>query len=57
MGHYKVFLKLARKMGPPEEVEERWQWMLAAEARIIASQPPGCRIHSGCSDVLCPSTH
>ncbi len=57
MGHYKVFLKLARKMGPAEEVEERWQWMLAAEARIIAAQPPGCRIHSGCSDVLCPSTH
>jgi tRNA-(ms[2]io[6]A)-hydroxylase len=47
MGHYKIFLKLARMMGPAEEVEDRWQWMLAAEARIIAAQAPGCRIHSG----------
>jgi tRNA-(ms[2]io[6]A)-hydroxylase len=47
MGHYKVFLKLAQKMGPKEEVEERWQWMLEAEARVIAAQPPGSRIHSG----------
>jgi tRNA-(ms[2]io[6]A)-hydroxylase len=48
MGHYKVFLKLAQKMAPKDEVAERWQTLLEAEARIIAAQPPGCRIHSGC---------
>lgn len=47
MGHYKVFLKLAHKMAPKEEVAARWQALLEAEARIIAAQPPGCRIHSG----------
>jgi tRNA-(ms[2]io[6]A)-hydroxylase len=47
MGHYKVFLKMAHKMAPKEEVAERWQALLEAEARIIAAQPPGCRIHSG----------
>jgi tRNA-(ms[2]io[6]A)-hydroxylase len=47
MGHYKVFLKMAHKMAPKEEVAERWQTLLVAEARIIAAQPPGSRIHSG----------
>jgi tRNA-(ms[2]io[6]A)-hydroxylase len=28
-------------------VDARWQQMLAAEARILAEQPPGPRIHSG----------
>lgn len=54
MGHYKVFLKMAHKMAPKEEVAERWQALLEAEARIIAAQPPGCRIHSGFSDVSVP---
>ena len=47
MGHYKVFLKLAHKMAPKPQVEARWQELLLAEAEIIASEPPGCRIHSG----------
>lgn len=47
MGHYQVFLKLARKIAPPGAVEERWQQMLAAEGRIIRQQPEGPRIHSG----------
>jgi len=47
MDHYKVFLKLARKVGPAAAVEARWQHLLAAEARILAVQPPGPRIHSG----------
>ncbi len=47
LGHYKVFLRLANKLGPKEQVEARWQQMLAAEARILAAQPPGPRIHSG----------
>jgi len=47
LGHYKVFLKLARKIGPAEAVDARWQHLLEAEARILAGQPPGPRIHSG----------
>jgi len=47
MGHYKVFLKLANKVAAKEIVEARWQKMLAAEARILAEQMPGPRIHSG----------
>jgi tRNA-(ms[2]io[6]A)-hydroxylase len=46
-GHYKVFLALARKISRPEVVDVRWQEMLAAEARILAAQPAGPRIHSG----------
>jgi tRNA-(ms[2]io[6]A)-hydroxylase len=47
LGHYKVFLKLADRIGPKPEIEARWQQMLAAEAAILAEQPAGPRIHSG----------
>ncbi|WP_051670436.1 tRNA-(ms[2]io[6]A)-hydroxylase [Bryobacter aggregatus] len=47
LGHYKVFLKLAFKMTDKATAEARWQQMLAAEAKILAQQPPGPRIHSG----------
>jgi len=47
LGHYKVFLKLALKVGPKAAVERRWEEMLGAEARILAAQSPGPRIHSG----------
>jgi tRNA 2-(methylsulfanyl)-N6-isopentenyladenosine37 hydroxylase len=47
LGHYKVFLKLARKFTEKNELEVRWQQLLAAEARILAEQEPGPRIHSG----------
>ena len=47
MGHYKLFLKLAHKVGPKAAVEDRWERMLAAEARIMAEQTPGPRMHSG----------
>lgn len=47
LGHYKMFLKLARQIGPAMEVEARWERMLAEEARILAEQAPGPRIHSG----------
>lgn len=47
LGHYKVFLKLAYKMAPAAEVTRRWEQMLDHEARILAEQEPGCRIHSG----------
>jgi tRNA-(ms[2]io[6]A)-hydroxylase len=46
-GHYRVFLKLAKKIVSEEEAEERWQELLAAEARIMAEQSTGPRIHSG----------
>lgn len=51
-GHYKVFLKLACRIAKPKAVEARWQEMLASEARILASQPAGPRIHSGFPGVL-----
>jgi len=50
LGHYKVFLRLAEKVCGRVLTEERWQQMLEFEARIIAGQEPGPRIHSGCED-------
>jgi tRNA-(ms[2]io[6]A)-hydroxylase len=47
LGHYKVFLKLARKIADGAIVESRWQQMLAAEAEILSQQPEGPAIHSG----------
>jgi tRNA 2-(methylsulfanyl)-N6-isopentenyladenosine37 hydroxylase len=47
LGHYKVFLRLASKIAGKEIAEIRWQQMLTAEARILADQEPGPRIHSG----------
>lgn len=47
LGHYKVFLKLARQIANKNVVEQRWQEVLAAEARILDRQLPGPRIHSG----------
>jgi len=46
-GHYNVFLKLAHKFTKDTAVAARWQEMLAAEARILADQAPGPRVHSG----------
>ena len=46
MGHYKVFLKLARKVAGRAASDARWQEMLAAEAAVLARQEPGPRIHS-----------
>jgi tRNA-(ms[2]io[6]A)-hydroxylase len=47
LGHYRVFLRLARKIAKPAIVEERWQHLLATEAKILAAEPTGPRIHSG----------
>lgn len=47
-GHYQMFVEMAQKSLPPKEVEPRWEKLLEEEARIIQSQPPGSRIHSGC---------
>jgi len=47
LGHYKAFLKLAKKIADPEIVDARWQTMLDHEAAILAEQKPGSRMHSG----------
>ncbi len=47
LGHYKIFLKLARKIAPNEVVAARWEQLLVEEARILGEQTPGPRIHSG----------
>ena len=47
LGHYRVFLNLARRFTEAVPLEARWQQMLAAEAEILAQQDPGPRIHSG----------
>lgn len=46
-GHYVSFLQMAEELHDRDQVAERWDWMLDQEARIIESQPPGPRIHSG----------
>lgn len=48
-GHYRTFLQLAEQIDSHESVERRWDQMLDAEARIIQSQEPGPRMHSGTS--------
>jgi tRNA-(ms[2]io[6]A)-hydroxylase len=48
-GHYLSFLQLAEQIDEPAKVRERWREMLAAEAKIIAAQAPGPRMHSGVS--------
>jgi tRNA-(ms[2]io[6]A)-hydroxylase len=47
LGHFRVFLHLAEQVVPRRESETRWEQMLQSEAEILASQPPGPRIHSG----------
>ncbi len=47
VGHYRVFLHLAREFTREDVLEARWQEMLVNEARILAEQEPGPRIHSG----------
>ena len=46
-GHYLSFIQLAEQILPADVVETRWDQMLDAEARIIRSQDPGPRMHSG----------
>lgn len=46
-GHYRSFLQLAEQIQDPRTVSRRWDQMLNEEARIIARQPAGPRMHSG----------
>jgi len=47
MGHYKVFLRLAQKISGRAVANARWEQLLAEEAKILAAQEPGPRMHSG----------
>jgi tRNA-(ms[2]io[6]A)-hydroxylase len=44
--HYAIFLRLAGYVRPATEVQERWQELITAEAKILAAQLPGPRMHS-----------
>lgn len=47
-GHYRIFIDLARQLpDTTESIEDRWNEMLDAEAKIIAAQSSGPRMHSG----------
>jgi len=46
-GHYRTFVQLAEEVEQPDVVAKRWDQMLNAEAKIIVSQSPGPRMHSG----------
>jgi tRNA 2-(methylsulfanyl)-N6-isopentenyladenosine37 hydroxylase len=47
MGHYKVFLRLAQKIAGRSKANARWEQLLAEEAKILAAQELGPRMHSG----------
>ena len=47
LGHYKVFLKLAKEVLAKKQATQRWNEMVALEAEIIARQPIGHGLHSG----------
>lgn len=49
MGHYLVFIDLAKLADDAGAVDERWSHMLDREAAIIARQRPGSGIHTGVS--------
>lgn len=46
-GHYRVFVELARSVVDADVVTARFSELLDAEARILAAQPPGPRMHAG----------
>jgi tRNA-(ms[2]io[6]A)-hydroxylase len=46
-GHQRLFLELACLVVRPAEASPRWADLLAAEARILAAQSPGPRMHAG----------
>jgi tRNA-(ms[2]io[6]A)-hydroxylase len=46
-GHYRTFIQLAEQILPASIIKLRWEQMLESEAKIIQSQTPGPRMHSG----------
>ncbi len=51
-GHFRAFLDLAERLPDTDAhvVQQRWQEMLASEAQLIQTQPPGSRMHSGLNE-------
>ncbi len=45
-GHFGVLTGLARRVDP-DAMESRWAWFLDEEARVLAAQSRGPRMHSG----------
>jgi tRNA-(ms[2]io[6]A)-hydroxylase len=45
--HFMDYLKLARKLGSPDEVEQRLEVLLLKEQELICSSDPEFRFHSG----------
>jgi tRNA-(ms[2]io[6]A)-hydroxylase len=46
-GHHHLFLELACLVAPRAEVGGRWSALLDEEARILATEAPGPRMHAG----------
>lgn len=46
-GHYNLFIDMAKKILPEQEIESRWDNLLDLEVQIIRAQQPGPRIHGG----------
>src|SRR5699024_10111104 len=44
-GHYTLFIKLARKYGDPEEVNQKWEDLLEYEAKIMQGFSDGTAVH------------
>ena len=49
-GHYRIFLDLARAVPGGGDVGARWARWLDDEARVLAAQHPGPRMHAGDPD-------
>jgi len=46
-GHFQVFLNLCELLPDACDTKQRWDHLLDEEARILAAQAPGPRMHSG----------
>lgn len=46
-GHHRLFVELAVTVAGEDAAAARWRTLLDAEARVLAAQPPGPRVHAG----------
>jgi tRNA-(ms[2]io[6]A)-hydroxylase len=46
-GHHRLFLELAADVAGADAAHARWAALLVEEARVLAAQRPGARIHAG----------
>lgn len=51
-GHYRTFIELARGVPYARNIDERWDYVLDAEATIIRAQRPGPTMHSGVGEAM-----